>query len=38
MVEEDNLSPQRATPVESGFSEKFSPDNIDLGKTPVHAG
>ncbi|GIY26670.1 ankyrin-3 [Caerostris darwini] len=38
MVEEDKLSPQHATPVESGFSEKFSPDNIDLGRVPVHAG
>ncbi|GFU26952.1 ankyrin-3 [Nephila pilipes] len=38
MVEEDKLSPQHATPVESGFSEKFSPDNIDLARVPVHAG
>lgn len=38
MVEEDNISPQHGTPVESGFSEKFSPDNIDLAKAPVHAG
>lgn len=38
MVEEDNISPQHGTPVESGFSEKFSPDNIDLVKAPVHAG
>ncbi|GFR01363.1 ankyrin-3 [Trichonephila clavata] len=38
MVEEDKLSPQHVTPVESGFSEKFSPDNIDLARVPVHAG
>nr|XP_015925406.1 ankyrin-2 isoform X20 [Parasteatoda tepidariorum] len=38
MVEEDKLSPQHGTPVEGGFSEKFSPDNIDLGRVPVHAG
>ncbi|XP_055953787.1 ankyrin-2-like isoform X16 [Argiope bruennichi] len=38
MVEEDKLSPQHVTPVETGFSEKFSPDNIDLGRAPVHAG
>ncbi|KFM71126.1 Ankyrin-3, partial [Stegodyphus mimosarum] len=38
MVEEDNLSPQHVTPVESGFVEKFSPDNIDLTRVPVHAG
>ncbi|XP_054717551.1 ankyrin-2-like [Uloborus diversus] len=38
MVEEDNLSPQHVTPVETGFSEKFSPDNVDLARAPVHAG
>ncbi|KAG8183122.1 hypothetical protein JTE90_024431 [Oedothorax gibbosus] len=38
MVEEDKLSPQHATPVEGGFSEKFSPDNIDLERAPMHAG
>ncbi|CAL1296829.1 unnamed protein product [Larinioides sclopetarius] len=38
IVDEDKLSPQHVTPVESGFSEKFSPDNIDLTRAPVHAG